>query len=227
MATIPGTASSPDGGGGSAGAPSPAKAQGCCARGPPLGLSSSPTGISTRWPAPQTLTVTDPAASASAMNPCGTTARMNSAAARSSQSSPGDRRTHVIGRAVRPAAAGGQAALSRGAPICSNGAMADPATRPAVLVTGGAKRIGAAIARRFAEAGWHVVIHCNRSMTAAEALAGELPSAEAVRCDLADGGAALAMVEELAGRLDDWRALVNSASVFRPDDALQLDVGVN
>lgn len=105
--------------------------------------------------------------------------------------------------------------------------MADPATRPAVLVTGGAKRIGAAIARRFAEAGWHVVIHCNRSMTAAEALAGELPSAEAVRYDLADGGAALAMVEELAGRLDDWRALVNSASVFRPDDALQLDVGVN
>lgn len=96
-----------------------------------------------------------------------------------------------------------------------------------MLVTGGAKRIGAAIARRFAEAGWHVVIHCNRSMAAAEALAKELPSAEAVRCDLADGGAALAMVEDLAGRLDDWRALVNSASVFRPDDALRLDVGIS
>ncbi|HEU4651938.1 MAG TPA: SDR family oxidoreductase [Croceibacterium sp.] len=103
----------------------------------------------------------------------------------------------------------------------------DPATSKTVLVTGGARRIGAAIARRFGEAGWHVVIHCHRSVTAAEALAGELPSAEVVRCDLADGGAALEMIEALAARLGDWRALVNSASVFRPDDVHQLDVGIN
>ncbi|HCJ81420.1 MAG TPA: oxidoreductase, partial [Erythrobacter sp.] len=32
--------------------------------------------------------------------------------------------------------------------------MTDP--RPAVLVTGGARRIGAAIVRRFGAAGWHV-----------------------------------------------------------------------
>jgi NAD(P)-dependent dehydrogenase (short-subunit alcohol dehydrogenase family) len=105
--------------------------------------------------------------------------------------------------------------------------MADPIATKSVLVTGGAKRIGAAISRRFAEAGWHVVIHCHRSVTEAQALAAELPSAEVVRCDLADVGAALAMVEDLAARLDDWRALVNSASVFRPDDALALDVGAN
>ncbi len=107
------------------------------------------------------------------------------------------------------------------------GPMANPVTRPAVLVTGGAKRVGAAISRQFGGAGWHVVVHCNRSLAEAEALAAELPSGEAVRCDLADGGAALEMIEDLAGRLDDWRALVNSASVFRPDDALQLDVGIN
>jgi NAD(P)-dependent dehydrogenase (short-subunit alcohol dehydrogenase family) len=100
-------------------------------------------------------------------------------------------------------------------------------TQPAVLVTGGARRIGAAISRRFADAGWHVVIHCCRSFAEAKALADELPSAEVVRCDLADGGAALALVEDLAARLDDWRALVNSASVFRPDDVAQLDVGIN
>jgi len=94
-------------------------------------------------------------------------------------------------------------------------------------VTGGARRIGAAIARRFGEAGWHVVIHCNRSLAEGEALAAELPSAETVRCDLADGDASLAMVEGLAARLEDWRALVNSASVFRPDDVAQLDVGIN
>ena len=100
-------------------------------------------------------------------------------------------------------------------------------TRPAVLVTGGAKRIGAGISRRFAQAGWHVVIHCHRSVAEADALAAELPSAEVLGCDLADGGAALAMVEALAERLDDWRALVNSASVFRPDDVAGLDVGTN
>ena len=98
---------------------------------------------------------------------------------------------------------------------------------PAVLVTGGARRIGAAIARRFGSQRWHVEIHCNRSWAEARALAAELPSAEVVRCDLADGDAAVAMVTELAKRLDDWRALVNSASVFRPDSVEALDVGIN
>ena len=100
-------------------------------------------------------------------------------------------------------------------------------TLPAVLVTGGARRIGAAIARRFGAGRWHVVIHCNRSLAEARALAAELPSAEVVSCDLADGDAAVAMVTELAKRLDDWRALVNSASVFRPDSVEALDVGIN
>ena len=105
--------------------------------------------------------------------------------------------------------------------------MADSVENKAVLVTGGARRIGAAISRTFGAAGWHVVIHCHRSVAEAEALAAGLPSAEVVQCDLADGGAALAMVESLAERLDDWRALVNSASVFRPDDVAELDVGTN
>jgi NAD(P)-dependent dehydrogenase (short-subunit alcohol dehydrogenase family) len=99
--------------------------------------------------------------------------------------------------------------------------------RPAVLVTGGARRIGAAISRRFAAERWHVVIHCNRSLAEAHALAAELPSAEVVRCDLADGDGAVAMVTDLAARLDDWRALVNSASVFRPDQVAALDIGIN
>jgi NAD(P)-dependent dehydrogenase (short-subunit alcohol dehydrogenase family) len=99
-------------------------------------------------------------------------------------------------------------------------------TRPAVFVSGGARRIGAAISRRFGAAGWHVAIHCNRSLAAARALAAELPSAEVVRCDLADSDGAVAMVTELAKRLGDWRALVNSASVFRPDSVAALDGGI-
>jgi NAD(P)-dependent dehydrogenase (short-subunit alcohol dehydrogenase family) len=95
--------------------------------------------------------------------------------------------------------------------------------RPAVLVTGGARRIGAAIVRRFAQGGWHVVIHFNHAAAEAQALADELPSAEVIRCDLADLDAARAMGSELANRLGDWRALVNSASVFAPDDVGALD----
>lgn len=98
---------------------------------------------------------------------------------------------------------------------------------PTVLVTGGAKRIGAAIARRFGGAGWHVVIHYRRSREEARALAEALPSAEIVHCDLSDGDAAVDMVTALAQRLGEWRALVNSASVFRPDSVAALDIGVN
>ena len=94
---------------------------------------------------------------------------------------------------------------------------------PAVLVTGGAKRIGAAIARCFGEAGWHVVIHYGNSAREAEALAALLRSAETVHCDLADGDAAVAMVRSIAARLGDWRVLVNSASIFRPDSVAALD----
>nr|WP_166175258.1 SDR family oxidoreductase [Altererythrobacter segetis] len=95
--------------------------------------------------------------------------------------------------------------------------------RPAALVTGGARRIGEAIVRRFAAGGWHVVIHCHDSRAEGNALASELPSAEVVSCDLADTAAALAMIGRLANRLEDWRVLVNSASVFRPDAATMLD----
>jgi NAD(P)-dependent dehydrogenase (short-subunit alcohol dehydrogenase family) len=98
--------------------------------------------------------------------------------------------------------------------------------RPAVLVTGGARRIGAVLARAFGEAGWHAVIHFGRSREEARRLARELPSAECVRCDLADGDAAAAMVEGLAGKLDDWRMLVNCAAVFHEDTAERLDHGI-
>ncbi|MEO0591055.1 MAG: SDR family oxidoreductase [Pseudomonadota bacterium] len=99
--------------------------------------------------------------------------------------------------------------------------------RPAILVTGGATRIGAAIIRGFAGAGWHTVIHYNSSAGPAQALARDLPSAEVIQCDLGDGDAAETMVEELADRLEDWRCLVNSASVFEYDDATKLDPATN
>ena len=104
--------------------------------------------------------------------------------------------------------------------------MARPTALPAVLITGAAKRIGAVLARHFANAGWHVVIHAGHSPDEAEALAAELPSAEVVQCDLVDGDAALAMISGLAVRLPDWRVLINSAAVFKPDPAQAIDPAV-
>lgn len=100
-------------------------------------------------------------------------------------------------------------------------------TRPAVLVTGGATRIGAAIVRRFAAAGWHVVIHYRSSATDALALAAQLPSVETIAFDLADDEAAVAAITALAARLTGWRCLVNSASVFDYDSVTGLDPATN
>ena len=55
--------------------------------------------------------------------------------------------------------------------------MAD-SERPSVLVTGGAKRVGAGIARRFGEAGWHVIVHYGQSREEAERLAAEKAAAD-------------------------------------------------
>lgn len=95
--------------------------------------------------------------------------------------------------------------------------------RPAILITGAARRLGAAVAEAFGNAGWHVVLHYGNSAREAEALAARLPSAEAIHCDLADSASAAQMIERLALRLDDWRVLVNCAAIFRPDDVTALD----
>ncbi|RJY08884.1 SDR family oxidoreductase [Aurantiacibacter aquimixticola] len=100
-------------------------------------------------------------------------------------------------------------------------------TRPSVLVTGGAKRLGKAMVERFAQGGWHTVIHCNTSRDAADDLAATLPSAEVVQCNLSDPEAGAAMVRQLAERLSDWRCLVNSASIFAVDEVTALDPETN
>jgi NAD(P)-dependent dehydrogenase (short-subunit alcohol dehydrogenase family) len=113
----------------------------------------------------------------------------------------------------------GHLRLSKLAPLC----LVCRVTLPAVLITGGAARIGAALTRRFAAAGWHVIIHYGHSSHEAEALAATLPSAECVHCDLANSDAAVAMVRSLAACLADWRMLINCAAVFRNDSAVGLD----
>lgn len=91
------------------------------------------------------------------------------------------------------------------------------------IVTGGAKRIGAEIARALAADGWHVLIHCHRSVPEAEALAAELGSASVVRAELADPAAADIIMAATAG-LPAPRLLVNNASRFVYDRAADFSV---
>jgi NAD(P)-dependent dehydrogenase (short-subunit alcohol dehydrogenase family) len=86
------------------------------------------------------------------------------------------------------------------------------------IVTGGAKRIGAAICRALAQDAWHLLIHCNASVAEAEALSAELGNAKVVSAELADPAAASAIVTALGG-LPPPRLLVNNASRFAYDDA--------
>jgi NAD(P)-dependent dehydrogenase (short-subunit alcohol dehydrogenase family) len=85
------------------------------------------------------------------------------------------------------------------------------------IVTGGAKRIGAELARALVADGWHVLIHYNRSKAEAEALAAELGHASTVQADLADPAGAETILAALGG-LPPARLLVNSASIFQHDD---------
>ena len=84
------------------------------------------------------------------------------------------------------------------------------------LVTGGSGGIGAAICRRLAADGHHVIVHANRGLERAEALADEIRalggSAEAIAFDVAERAATAAAVE---GLLADGpiQILVNNAGV--------------
>jgi len=85
-----------------------------------------------------------------------------------------------------------------------------------VLVTGGSRGIGAAIARAFAAQGDRVAVHYASSAGAAEAVRGSLPGAGhvTVQADIAQPDAVRAAVDSAAERLGRLDVLVNNAGVF-------------
>ncbi len=93
------------------------------------------------------------------------------------------------------------------------------------LVTGGAKRIGAAIARSLARQGANVVIHFNRSQEAAVDLCEEIQrmgvSAWVTEGDLSDNRGTKTLFQrvlDLAGPID---ILINNASIFDKETLLE------
>ena len=96
-----------------------------------------------------------------------------------------------------------------------------------VLITGAAKRIGAAIARQACQQGYRVIIHCNHSTTAAQDLCTELnqlndQSAQHLAFDLLNIDGYESFIEQCLacyGRLD---VIVNNASAFYPTPLEQL-----
>lgn len=88
-----------------------------------------------------------------------------------------------------------------------------------VLVTGAAKRVGAAIARVLHAAGWNVVIHYRASGGEARALEKELTrarpdSAACLRANLLDLRAVDKLATEARARWGRLDALVNNASSY-------------
>lgn len=84
---------------------------------------------------------------------------------------------------------------------------------PVALITGSVSGIGAAIARRLSQDGYHVVLHSRQSMETGLVMAKELGAASYIQADLADESDRVRLVREaiaIKGRLD---VLVNNAGI--------------
>ena len=92
-------------------------------------------------------------------------------------------------------------------------------SRPAIIITGAAKRVGAAIARALHAAGANVIVHCNQSRPAADTLVRELnelraKSASVLQGDLLAYNALKGLVDQAASVFGTLDGLVNNASAF-------------
>jgi pteridine reductase len=99
--------------------------------------------------------------------------------------------------------------------------MAESLSGKVVLVTGGVKRIGAAIARRLHREGANLMLHYRGSEREAKTLRGELNAARAdsaalVQADLLDVAGLPEIVKNTVSRFERLDALVNNASDFFP-----------
>ena len=91
------------------------------------------------------------------------------------------------------------------------------------LITGGAKRLGLAMAKRLAADGWHLAIHANQSATQGEEAIKELQdlgasSAHLILGDLMDENAMTQVYDQAAAAVGPLGVLINNASTFEYDE---------
>jgi len=90
-----------------------------------------------------------------------------------------------------------------------------------VLITGAARRVGAALAMGLSKDGWQVAIHYRSGQSDAQALAdaicGEGGSAKVFAADLADPAQRDALVPQVLAAFGRIDALINNASLFEYD----------
>ena len=93
--------------------------------------------------------------------------------------------------------------------------------KKAAFITGSSRGIGAAVARRLAEEGYPVAIHCRENLEQARALAAQLHArgraAVAVQGDVADRAAITAAIRQAEAALGPIEILVNSAGFARQE----------
>jgi NAD(P)-dependent dehydrogenase (short-subunit alcohol dehydrogenase family) len=94
--------------------------------------------------------------------------------------------------------------------------------QPIVLVTGGSKRIGRAIALRVHQSGYRIAIHYGTSEKEARATAEECGSAPIFQADLEKVGEIKRMFREVEQQLGSLYGLVNNAARFRRRDAFEI-----
>lgn len=101
--------------------------------------------------------------------------------------------------------------------------MTPHSSRPVVLVTGAAKRLGRDIALALAAGGWQVAVHYRHSADDAIKTVADCASmtggAAAFDADLADEAAVRALVPRVVAHFGRLDAVVNSASTFEHDSA--------
>ena len=96
-----------------------------------------------------------------------------------------------------------------------------PSPNSVALITGSARRIGAAIARRLHADGYDLVLHYRSSATEMQALAAELEAARSgsvltLQADLSDSERLPELVARAVAHFGRLDALVNNASAFGP-----------
>src|SRR5215467_7940357 len=100
-----------------------------------------------------------------------------------------------------------------------------------VLITGGAKRVGAAICRRVHAAGANLMLHYRASAGEARLLQAELnhqrkDSVALIQADLLDLAKLQSLVDQTVQRFGRLDALVNNASSFHPTPVGQITSAV-